>query len=402
MTDTDKNLKTALFLSGGGARAAYQVGVIRAIAEMLPPDSPNPFPILCGSSAGAINATTLAIYATEFQEGVRRLTRVWRNFHVHHVFRSDTAGVMASGFRWLAAMFLAGLGPRNPTALLDRAPLRHLLIRTLPCDQIQQSIDAGALYALAVTASGYNSGHSVTFYQGASSIQPWKRSRRMGCASQISIDHLMASSAIPFVFSASRINREYFGDGSMRQIAPLSPAVHLGADRVLVVGARLENGNAPRISSSEPPSLAQIAGHVLNSIFLDSLEADLERLQRINKTISLLSSAQLYESGVMLRKVETLVISPSQELEVIAARLAHHLPWTIRFLLRGLGGFRRGGSNLVSYLLFEKPYTRELIELGYKDAMQRKDEILTFLQIPASPPAGSADESSHQANGPTY
>jgi len=386
MTNSDKQTKTALFLSGGGARAAYQVGVIKAIAAMLPANAKNPFPILCGSSAGAINATTLAIYATEFQDGVRRLAWVWRNFRVHHVFRSDLAGVMASGFRWLLAVLVGGLGPRNPTALLDRAPLRQLLNRTLPCDQIQRSIDSGALYALAVTASGYHSGQSVTFYQGVESIQPWKRSHRMGCASSIGIEHLMASSAIPIVFAAIKLNREYFGDGSMRQIAPLSPAVHLGADRVLVVGARLEDGSDRRQTGDTPPTLAQIAGHVLNSIFLDSLEADLERLQRINKTISLLSTEQLVEGGIKLRKIETLVISPSQELEAIAARQARHLPRTIRFLLRGLGGFKHGGSNLVSYLLFEKPYTRELIDLGYKDAMQRKDEIMAFLQLTESRP----------------
>jgi len=383
MTDTDEKPKIALFLAGGGARAAYQVGVIKAIAEMLPSDCPNPFPILCGSSAGAINAATLAIYATQFQEGVRRLCWVWRNFHVHHVFRSDTAGVMASGMRWLAALFMGGLGRRNPTALLDRVPLRRLLNKTMSCEHIQKSIDAGALYALSVTASGYSSGQSVTFYQGVSTITPWKRSRRIGSSCQIGIDHLMASSAIPFVFSAIKINREYFGDGSMRQIAPLSPALHLGADRVLVIGVRQEGNTETRTVAEESPSIAQIAGHVLNSIFLDSLEADLERLQRINKTISLISSAQLHEGGVTLRRVETLVIAPSQELEKIAARHAHHLPRTIRFLLRGLGGFKRGGSNLVSYLLFEKPYTRELMELGYKDAMYRKEEILRFLQIPA-------------------
>ncbi|MEK7207086.1 MAG: patatin-like phospholipase family protein [Pseudomonadota bacterium] len=384
MTDTDEKPKIALFLAGGGARAAYQVGVIKAIAEMLPEDSPNPFPILCGSSAGAINATTLAIYATQFQEGARRLGWVWRNFRVHHVFRSDMAGVMASGSRWLVALLMGGLGRRNPTSLLDRAPLRRLLNKTIPCEQIQKSIDAGALYALSVTASGYTSGQSVTFYQGVSTIAPWKRARRIGSACLIGIDHLMASSAIPFVFSAVKINREYFGDGSMRQIAPLSPALHLGADRVLVVGVRQENTSEPRAAAEETPSLAQIAGHVLNSIFLDSLEADLERLQRINKTISLISSAQLYEGGITLRRVETLVIAPSEELEKIAARHAHHLPRPIRFLLRGLGGFRRGGSNLVSYLLFEKPYCRELIDLGYKDAMHRREEILRFLEMPSA------------------
>ncbi|MBI3570364.1 MAG: patatin-like phospholipase family protein [Gammaproteobacteria bacterium] len=375
--------RIGLVLAGGGARAAYQVGVLKAIAEMLPRESPNPFPILCGSSAGAINATTLAIYATRFQEGVRRLAYVWRNFNVHQVFRADAPGVLANGARWMAAMILGGLGRHNPRALLDRAPLRRLLQQTMPCARIQGSIDAGALYALSVTASGYGTGQSVTFFQGVSSLAAWRRSRRVGSAANITIDHLMASSAIPFIFSAVKINREYFGDGSMRQIAPISPALHLGAERVLVVGVRHESlVTSVRADVDEYPSLAQIAGHVLNSIFLDSLEADLERLQRINKTISLISTDQLREGGVTLRSVDVLVIAPSADLEKIAARHAHHLPRTIRFLLRGLGAFNRHGSNLVSYLLFEKPFCRELIDLGYKDAMHRKEEILRFLEMP--------------------
>jgi NTE family protein len=290
--------------------------------------------------------------------------------------------VFANGMRWVAAVLVGGLGRRNPQALLDRAPLRRLLQKTMPCDRIQQSIDAGALHALSVTASGYGSGQSVTFFQGVSSLSTWRRARRVGAAANITIDHLMASSAIPFVFSAVKLNREYFGDGSMRQIAPISPALHLGADRVLVVGVRHDAPAPTRSATDEYPSLAQIAGHVLNSIFLDSLEADLERLQRINKTISLISADQLREGGVTLRSVDVLVIAPSEDLEKIAARHAHHLPGAIRFLLRGLGAFNRYGSNLVSYLLFEKPFCRELIDLGYKDAMHRKEEILRFLDMP--------------------
>ena len=383
MSDMADKPRIGLVLAGGGARAAYQVGVLKAIAEMLPRDTPNPFPILSGTSAGAINATTLAIYATRFQEGVRRLVYVWRNFNVHQVFRADAPGVLANGLRWVAAVMLGGLGRHNPQALLDRAPLRQLLQQTMPCKRIQESIDAGALHALSVTASGYGSGQSVTFYQGVSSLSSWRRARRVGSAANITIDHLMASSAIPLVFSAEKINREYFGDGSMRQIAPISPALHLGADRVLVVGVRSEAPpGAARAETDDYPSLAQIAGHVLNSIFLDSLETDLERLERINKTISLISAEQMREGGLTLRKVDVLVIAPSEDLEKIAARHAHHLPRAIRFLLRGLGAFNRHGSNLVSYLLFEKPFCRELIELGYKDAMHRKDEILRFLEMP--------------------
>lgn len=369
-----------LILAGGGARAAYQVGVLRAISAMLPADAPNPFPVICGSSAGAINAAALAIYATRFHEGVRRLTHVWSRFHVEQVFRTDARRILADGLRWGAALMVGGLGRGNPRALLDRAPLRALIERRLDCIRIQEAIEAGALRALSITCSGYDSGDSVSFYQSVSTIAPWRRARRVGCPAQITHDHLMASSALPFLFAAEKIHREYFGDGSMRQVAPLSPAIHLGAERLLVVGLRPEAAApAARPDGGEYPPLAQIAGHVLSSIFLDSLEADLERLQRINRTIRLIPPAQRHQTEFGLREVRALVVAPSQDPERIAARHAHHLPRTVRFLLRGVGVHNRYGANLVSYLLFEAPYCRELMALGYADAMMRRQEILDFL-----------------------
>jgi NTE family protein len=382
MKDMADKPKVGLVLAGGGARAAYQVGVLRAIADMLSREAPNPFDVICGTSAGAINAATLAIFARHFHRAVRRLNLVWENFEVGHVYRADLFSILSTGFRWFLAILLGGLGRRNPPALFDRAPLRQLLETRLPCEQIQKSIDAGYLHALSVTCSGYHSGESVTFYQGPETLKPWKRVRRMGAAGAITIDHLMASSAIPFLFAAEKIHREYFGDGSMRQTAPLSAAVHLGAERVLVIGVHQEVDGDGRAPDGQYPSLAQIAGHVLNSIFLDALEADLERLKRINRTIDLIPQHHLREGGVTLRKVDVLVISPSEDPEKVAARHMHQLPRTVRYLLRGVGARRRVGANLVSYLLFERPYCRELIDLGYKDAMHRKEEILRFLEMP--------------------
>ncbi len=378
MSTLPKRPLLGLVMAGGGARAAYQVGVLKAIAEMLPEGTPNPFPILCGTSAGAINATALAIYARRFHTGVRRLNYVWRNFRVDRVFRADALGIAKTGAHWVAALLLGGLGRRNPVALLDRAPLRALLEQTLPCEEIQASIDAGALRALSITCSGYTSGQSVSFFQGVDSLAAWKRARRVGAATRITIDHLMASSAIPFVFEAVKVNREYFGDGSMRQEAPLSPALHLGAERVLVIGVRHDRVQPAR-EPAEYPTLAQIAGHVLNSIFLDTLDADVERLQRVNKIIALIPESHLQEGAVMLRPVDVLIISPSEDLEQIASLHAHTLPRPVRYLFRRLGAMKRGGSNLVSYLLFEKGYCRALIGLGYADAMVRRKEILDFL-----------------------
>lgn len=374
--------KIGLILAGGGSRAAYQVGVLKAVAEILPRASRSPFAIICGTSAGALNAATLAINARDFRRGVKYLLHVWKNFHVAEVYRTDFVGVLKNTARWLAGLVLSifGYNKLNHISLLDNAPLVELLEQTLPCEKIQESIASGALHALSITASGYGSGQSVAFYQGAEGIQPWKRARRVGVPTQIGIDHLLASAAIPFIFPAVHVHREHFGDGSMRQLAPISSALHLGAERVLVVGMGTggnENEEPARSRIDEYPSLAQIAGHALDSIFLDSMEIDLERLHRINHTVSMIPEA--LRPSVNLRHVDVLVISPSQPLEKIAERYIKNLPWTIRLLLRSVGVTRRRGANLVSYLLFDKSYCRALIDLGYQDAMGRKEEIESFL-----------------------
>ena len=370
--------KTGLILTGGGARAAYQVGVMKAVAELLGQPRESPFAILCGTSAGAINAAALAIHADDFAESVRHLVGVWEGFRCHHVYRSDWPGIIRTGRRWLGNLML--INRTNPISLLDNAPLRALLARTMDFGRIQVNIDSGAVYAVSVTASGYTSGQSVTFYQGGSGLEDWERWQRVGASTTLSVDLLLASSAIPFIFPAVKFHREFFGDGSMRQIAPISPALHLGSDKVLVIGTGRQSHEPARVRSNLYPSLAQIAGHALNSIFLDSLAVDIERLQRINRTLQCVAPDKAKELGLSLRPIDVFVLNPSQQIERIAARYVQHFPRAVRFLLRAVGAMNRNGSNLASYLLFEAPFTKALIHLGYEDTMARGDEMLAFLR----------------------
>jgi len=368
--------RAGLVLTGGGARAAYQVGVLKAVRDILGNPVKNPFSILCGTSAGAINAATLAVYADDFNAAVAQLLAVWEHMRCHHIYRTDAWNIVKSGARWLAALML--VSRRNPVSFLDNAPLREMLERNLDCQRIQKNIDAGALYALCVTASGYTSGQSVSFFQGGSGIEPWQRNQRVGAAVTIKVDYLLASAALPFLFPAVKVHREYFGDGTMRQIAPVSPALHLGADRVLIIGTGRQNVDDTRARSNTYPSLAQVAGHALNSIFLDSLMVDIERLERINRTVRLIPPDKLREAQLALRPVKVLFITPSQPIERIAARFLHELPSTVRFVLRPTGALNRSGSNLASYLLFEESFCRALIELAYKDTYAREEEVREF------------------------
>jgi len=368
--------RAGLVLTGGGARAAYQVGVVKAVRDVLGNPVKNPFPIVCGTSAGAINAASLAVYADDFSRAVANLLEVWEHMRCDHVYRTDFPSILMNGARWLLALML--VSRNNPVSLLDNAPLRDMLEKSLPFERIQEHIDSGALYAVCVTASGYTSGQSVSFFQGGSGLEGWERNQRIGAGVMLKLDYLMASSALPFIFPAVKVHREYFGDGSMRQIAPVSPALHLGADRVLIVGTGRQTLDQARARSNIYPSLAQIAGHALNSIFLDSLAVDIERLERINRTVRLIPPEQLEGSSLTLRPVKVLFITPSQPIERIAARFIHDLPRGVRLVLRPTGALSRAGSNLASYLLFEESFCRALIDLGYQDTLAREAEVREF------------------------
>ena len=372
--------KAGLVLAGGGARAAYQVGALQAIREMLPDPKVNPFPVICGTSAGAVNAGALAVRADDFGQAVENLLDVWRNFQPHHVYRADWWGATANNLQWMAGFLFGAFLKRRRISLLDNRPLEGLLAKYLDFSRIEGNIAKGALDAVAISCSGYTSGQSCSFFQGAEHLEGWKRSTRIGIKANITVQHLMASSAIPFLFPAYHLNREFFGDGSMRQVAPVSPSLHLGADRVVVIGtARIRNETPERTRGDNYPTLAQIAGHVMNSIFLDSLAVDIERLERINRTVSCSSPEALKKMGLTLHHVDVLVLTPSVPLDEIAVKHVGNLPWTIRFMMRSIGAMRRGGANIASYLLFEKGYCNELIALGYDDTIKRREEIESFI-----------------------
>ncbi|WP_045859620.1 patatin-like phospholipase family protein [Teredinibacter purpureus] len=375
----------ALILSGGGARASYQVGVLNALADILP-DLHNPFPIICGTSAGAINATALASHSGEFRQSALDLADTWKSLEIDNVFHAGWWPLIAGSLKIGGSLFNHGIGTSKPLALLDNAPLREFLSRIITFDNIPKNIANGNLEALCITALGYNSGESVSFFQGNSALRGWRRYRRVGTPSEITVEHLMASSAIPTVFPTVPLSREYFGDGAMRQMAPISPALHLGADRVFIIGV---SGNrnpshwgAPKYlpRPKHSPSMAQIVGQMFNSAFIDALEGDIEHLERVNHLLKLVD-AQRCEKTHHLRPVDTLIISPSKPLDKIAGRCVRHMPASLRFFLRAIGATAHGGgSAAASYLLFTREYCNELMDLGYQDAMWEKDNIEAFFE----------------------
>lgn len=373
---------TGLVLPGGGARAAYQAGVLSGIAEWYGNDSRVPFPVIAGTSAGAMNAAYLAANMAHFVRALDELVELWSQLRVEQVYRPEYRKVFGVLLRWGWSLLSGGLGESNPRSLLDNTPLRRLLADHIDFERIAGHIDAGCLRGIAVTVAGYATERSLSYFQAAPGVQSWWRQRREGRPARINLDHVMASLGLPIVFPAVNINGEWCGDGSTRQFAPLSPVIHMGADKILIIDTQYP-APQPARSDHRYPSLSRVMGYLFDTIFSDSLHADLERLQRINRSLEYVRRQTGHEpAGLGLNEIDTLVIAPSQRPVEIAARYVADLPKAMRWLLRSLGGEVEGGNQLLSYMLFESGYCREMVALGRRDAESRRQEISRFLGVP--------------------
>lgn len=369
--------KLALVLQGGGARGAYQIGALKAIAEITGRKR-SPFRIVCGASVGAINAAPFAASSSDIQHGTRHLEQLWRSLDSSTVYDTRTLKLFMTGASWVWTLLFGNFGFGAPCALLDYAPLGQLLSREFDRRHIAQAIRHGALDALCITASSYDEGMAITFFEGCEDLGDWDRSRRRGERTEIEPVHLLASSSLPFVFAPVQINGRFFGDGALRLTAPQSPAIHAGADRIMVIAARDNLPDRAPNPDRHSPAIGEMAGHALDILFNDNLDADHERLLRINHTLSLLTD-EAYDK-TPLRTIETLLLSPSEDIRPIAARHRQELPRAIRLLMRSLGSWGTD-SRLVSYLLFEPGYIGALIDLGHADTMARADEVRDFLDL---------------------
>jgi NTE family protein len=384
-----------LVLSGGGARAAYQVGALQALSEIRG-EKASPFNVLAGLSAGAINCAALGAGADDFPTAVRMLTDTWMSLTPDAVYRTDLGTLMGLGARWLKDVTTGGvLGASRANCLLDTAPLRELLARRIDVSRISQHVEAGTLRGVAVSATNYLTGTIVTFFEAAPEVNAWFRHDRIALRERLTLDHVMASAAIPVFFPPVSIEGRLFGDGGVRMTTPVSPAIHLGADKLLAIGIRYFRTSEQTLSlnreaTAETVSLAQISGVLLNALFLDSLDNDLERLQRINRTLGFIPEASRAENPDFLRRIPALSLRPSKDLGRLAADEYRKFPGVLRHLLRGIGATGDAGWDLLSYLAFQPGYVCKLIELGYEDTHARRGEIEAFFEAPADGFSASA------------
>lgn len=387
MTLSTSSPKYGLILSGGGARAAYQAGVLQGISDILGVDcGPQPFPVITGISAGAINAAFMAGASESFAYQTSKLCEIWNELDPEQVLRTDIMSLGKLGAGWIRDLSFGGLiGSSQSTYLLDSTPLARLLEKKIDFEQIQKNIESKALHGIAVSATNYATGTSNAFFNSLTASN-WARSSRIGLKGEICLDQVLASAAIPFVFKPVRINKSFYGDGGLRSNAPFSPAIHLGADRLLAIGVRhfrdeIETMELNQQLEMNSIALSDIVGVMFNSLFLDAIEFDYERLQRINDTVSHFYEIEALKGKSHLKIIPTLLIRPSVDLGVLAAEQFERFPHMLRYLLKGIGASEERGADLLSYIAFDKAYTAKLVEIGIKDAMSRKNEIRTFFEL---------------------
>jgi NTE family protein len=367
----------ALVLTGGGARSAYQVGVLKAISHLLPQQS-NPFRVIVGTSGGAVTASVLATRSHQWHEAVVSIEKVWSAFRVPHVFRTGRRQMLRAGLHWVVSLLSGGHLLRAPRSLFDNSPLRELLTREVDWSRLHGNIEAGHLDGLALCATAYGTARSVAFFQARPEVGEWSRRNHVGRRAAFTLEHLMASLSVPLLFPPEKVGDDYYGDGAMRQVAPLSPALHLGANRLLVIGMRSSGGGGVSQRRSAPlaePTAGQLFGFALDNLFSDQIYADLEQIDRVNEIVrvapQLMPAARLVESVVF--------VTPTEDPRRIAMRHMASLPASLRTLLRVMGAGDQAGAQLASYLMFESGYTQELIALGYRDAMAQAEEIQRLL-----------------------
>ena len=383
---SDKTKTRGLVLSGGGARAAYQAGVLKALADILAENGihEQPFQIFTGESAGAINVSLLAAYADDFQQGAQQLWNCWAELSMEDILATNPVSLLSNAGRWVTELGMGGLFPKHgPAYLLDNAPLKKYLAPKINFGRIRELLHDNRFLGLGISVTNYATGSAITFYNSSHGVAPWARSHRLGLHAELKLDHVIASTAIPILFPAVKIGQSFYGDGSVRMKAPLSPCIHLGANSILAIGLRYYRTaqQTQEINASwrmNSISLADVAGVLLNAGFLDNLEGDLERLERINLTLNLIPKERHKDLPNELHPIETLALRPSEDLGQLASESLNSFGTMLKFLLKGLGSARSSSWDLVSYLAFDKAYTGKLLKLGYADGQAQKKTLLEF------------------------
>ena len=371
--------RTALVLSGGGARGAYQVGVLKAVAEVTGYKE-SPFDIVSGLSAGAINGTWIASHDESFPDVVESMWQAWAGISSDDIFKTNPFSLFSIGARWLIDRTFGGMNRKHQiTYLLDTAPLAKFLHEKIDFENLNHRLQAGKLYGVSVTAANYHTGMSTTFFGGDPEIPEWKKENRIGRRGEIHGRHVMASAAIPIFFPPVLIEENFFGDGVVRSSAPLSSAIHMGAQKLFLIGTRGSISSPPPPMEKDFISIGEIAGTVLNGLFFDALDADYDRMLRVNRTLSTMTPEQLARQPDGLKTIPVFYVRPSRaSRDDLGDCEINQAPSTLRYLFKGIGMDRHKGTDMLSYLLFEKKHIASLLELGYQDGLAQKEQILAF------------------------